>query len=351
MGVGTGRACKLASAVAAAGALLGLAVLPAGAAPHPSGWGRSPGASSRTGRADVHGTSTPRANRAPGPSFLQACLRVGGAPSAQRRCEAAALPEIDAARAAEGVGPMLLPDGFATMGAPLQLLVVTDLERVGRGLPAASALSLVLDGLAQVGANANADPPLPSGAGRVGANWAGGIGSTLLTDFMWMYDDGAGSSNLGCPYSSAPGCWAHRRNVLANYGAPLLMGAATSGTSSAVELVGGARESAAAPSWTSIAATIPVALSADSIVVSAPRGHAAGRHVTVWATGAGTVARFTLTGGRGRWWLTRSSCRLRAGEHCNVWFGFRPAGGASGATLVVSAAGGSRSVVLHGSTG
>lgn len=354
------RAHHFVSAIAVTGALLMVTSLPAGAATVAAatsrpGTPRSSTPHPRVGHSRagilpaVRGAATPPANRLPGRTFLHACLLVSRAAPAQRRCESAALPVINAARASEGVGPMQLPAAFATMSAPLQFLVVTDLERVGRGLPAAAALSPALDGLAQAGANTSSDPPMPSGAGSVGANWAGGLGSTLLTDFLWMYDDGPGSFNLGCTSSGAPGCWVHRRNILAGYQGPLLMGAATAGTSAAIELVGGAtRWAAATPSWRSIAATVPVGMSSGSVSISAAPGHTAGRHVTIWATAAGTVARFTLRGGGRQWWLIRSSCRLRAGGHCNVWFGYRPAADASRAALVVSAVGGSRSVALRG---
>ncbi len=342
------RAHRFVSAIAVTAALIMMVSLPAQAATVVVATPR-PGTPRPGTPSAVHGTATPAGNRLPSRTFLHACLLVSQAAPAQRHCESAALPAINAARAAEGVGPMQLPAAFATMSAPLQFLVVTDLERVGRGLPAAAALSPTLNELAQAGASTNSDPPMPSGAGSVGANWAGGLGSTLLTDFLWMYDDGPGSSNLGCTYSGAPGCWVHRRNILAGYQAPLLMGAATAGASAAIELAGGAtRWAAATPSWRSIAATIPVGLSSDNVSISAAPGHIEGRHVTVWAAAGGTVARFTLRGGGRQWWLVRSTCRLRAGGHCNVWFGYRPATSASRASLVVNAVGGSRSVALRG---
>lgn len=297
--------------------------------------------------AAVHGAGTPARNRVPSAAFLRACTGVRSRTSSQRACERAALPVIDAARRAEGVGPMVLPSGFASMGAPLQLLVVTNLERVDRGLLPVRALSPALDQLAQLGANAGTDPPTPAGS-QAGTNWAGGIGSTLLTDFVWMYDDGPGANNRACPYAGAAGCWGHRRNILGHYAAPLLMGAATAGSSAAMELVGGARLLSLTPSWPSIASSIPVALRRTPVRVSGRVGSIVGRHVTVWATGGPAVVHFRLAGTSGRWWLTRSSCDLRLGGHCNVRIGYRPGARSSATTLLVSGPGRERSLRLVG---
>ncbi|MST31819.1 hypothetical protein GHK86_03630, partial [Acidimicrobiaceae bacterium USS-CC1] len=69
--------------------------------------------SARDGGASALGT--PVRNLAPSAAFLQACANVGPTVADQRRCVAAALPSFDAARAAEGVGPLALPAGFAAM--------------------------------------------------------------------------------------------------------------------------------------------------------------------------------------------------------------------------------------------
>ena len=46
-----------------------------------------------------------------------------------------AIPELDADRAAEGVGPMTLPTNFTSLTVQEQILVLVNLERVDRGEP------------------------------------------------------------------------------------------------------------------------------------------------------------------------------------------------------------------------
>jgi hypothetical protein len=46
-----------------------------------------------------------------------------------------------------------------------------------------------------------------------GSNWSGGL-STLAANYYWMYSDGTGF-NIDCSQPGDPGCWAHRKNILA----------------------------------------------------------------------------------------------------------------------------------------
>jgi hypothetical protein len=158
------------------------------------------------------------------------------------------LASINAARAAEGVGPMTLTDStLANLPIAEQVFTVINLERIDRGLPAISYMTSQLDSYAQQGANAGTDPGFPtalSGGAPVaygGSIWAGGLSSVLEADFFWMYDDGWGgllstTSNAACSLLSLSECWGHRDIILhpfANCGsaAPTLsMGAAYSAT-------------------------------------------------------------------------------------------------------------------------
>jgi hypothetical protein len=140
-------------------------------------------------------------------------------------CQQAVIEAIDQARAAEGVGPLVLPADYDSLNVPEQLLVLADLERVDRGLPGFAGLSAELDQLASTGASANTDPAGPAGSDW-GSNWAGGEASALLADYDWMYDDGPGSPNLDCTATNATGCWDHRGNILGDYGTDPSMGAA-----------------------------------------------------------------------------------------------------------------------------
>jgi hypothetical protein len=129
------------------------------------------------------------------------------------------------------------------------LLVVLDLERVGRGLPPLAGIVASLDAVAQRGTQVAGDAPgtfedptFPAGfslgsgtlfayrchatgsgftcggAGNPGASIAaGGNINVLDADYGWMYDDGFGGSNFDCRSPNAPGCWGHRDNILGRY--------------------------------------------------------------------------------------------------------------------------------------
>lgn len=178
-------------------------------------------------------TANPPSNEPRTPAMQQAC---GDGSSAG--CQQAVLGAIDKARSAEGVGPLELPSYFDRLSVPEQVLVVANKERLDRGLPGFTGLSSQLDALAMHGALSNDDPNGPNGTSW-GSNWAGGEASALLADYDWMYDDGPGSPNLDCTSAGASGCWDHRLNVLADYGAHPSMGAASAvvnGVTSLTEL-------------------------------------------------------------------------------------------------------------------
>ncbi len=165
-------------------------------------------------------------------------------------CEQDELQAIDNARAKEGVGPMYLPSGFNSLSGDEQLLVVIDLERVGRGLAPFAGIVASPDTVAQKStqvygqpAGTFEDPSLPApfsvgsgtafaynchandigsdtcdGSGNPGASIAaGGEISALDADYEWMYDDGYGGSNSDCQTPEAQGCWGHRDNILGDY--------------------------------------------------------------------------------------------------------------------------------------
>jgi hypothetical protein len=211
-------------------AAAGLAAAPGGAlaaTPH-----RSPAPSTR---ARASAARVPASNRTLSPSTLWTCE---GAPSGAA-CVNSVLSALNRARAGEGVPPMRLPAGFAALTAPAQLLVISNLERTDRGLTPALGLSRSLDQNALAAARTDRDPvPNPFYGDAYGSNWAGGIASALAVDFLWMYDDGPGSSNIDCRSAQSSGCWGHRQNILYPYQAPLAMGAAVSGTSITEVFVG-----------------------------------------------------------------------------------------------------------------
>src|SRR5580692_2600503 len=73
-------------------------------------------------------------------------------PDSSTDCVTSDLAQINAARAAEGVGPMVLPSGYAQLTGPEQLFVVVNLERVDRGLPPFTAMTDALNSEAAQGA-------------------------------------------------------------------------------------------------------------------------------------------------------------------------------------------------------
>jgi hypothetical protein len=224
------RASHIVGAIVCMLAVTGAAALPASSAA-----ATRPKHAPRRKPPRARAASDPAANRSLSPATLWACqVNPGGA-----TCVNSVLDAIDRARAAEGVRAMRLPSGFAALSQPRQLFVIANLERSDRGLVTADGLSRGLDQNALAAARANQDPvPNPFFGNAYGSNWAGGIGSTLAVDFLWMYDDGPGSFNIDCRSPQDAGCWGHRHNILYRYQAPLIMGAAVAGTSMTEVFVG-----------------------------------------------------------------------------------------------------------------
>jgi hypothetical protein len=175
--------------------------------------------------------ANPPANVPPSPNFLSACYPHNTGAT----CTALVVQATTNARAAEGLGPMGLPGNFAALSPEQQLFVITDIERVDRGLPPFVGLVAQLDTDAQAGAQANQDPDptqIPTGLHLVawGSNWAEN-GNPLGSNYFWMYDDGVDSGNIDCTAPGQSGCWGHRENILSlsnyqqQYGGTLLMGA------------------------------------------------------------------------------------------------------------------------------
>src|SRR5581483_4546405 len=136
------------------------------------------------------------ANLPPDPNFLAACYphNTGSA------CISQITAATTAARAAEGLGPMRLPWNFLALTPAQQLFVVTNVERVDRGLPPFVGLVDQLDADAQAGAQLNTDPgPTHPPPGMQvlgwGSNWAE-HGNPLGSNYFWMYDDRPGSGNV-----------------------------------------------------------------------------------------------------------------------------------------------------------
>ena len=185
--------------------------------------------------ATSRGLRDPRHDRRLSPGTVTACESAPNSPT----CIELALQDINAARASEGVRPMRLPRRFASLTGPQQLMVLSNLERIGRGLPAILGLAAPLDRDARAGALGFRDPyPSHLHGDAWSANFAYGFNSTLESDFEWMYDDGyrRGGFNYDCQVPHAPGCWGHRHDILAAFGPPVVMGAAVTHSRGWVEM-------------------------------------------------------------------------------------------------------------------
>jgi hypothetical protein len=163
--------------------------------------------------------SNPAQNVAPSPSYWTLCVQQG---AASQQCTDTIVQAINSARSFEGVGPMTLPSGFDSLTTAQQTFVVSNLERVDRGLPPVVGMVDSLNSLAESAAHDDADPMLSGGSiGALQVNgwssiWAGDL-NALAADYDWMYNDGwspQGSYNLDCQSASASGCWGHRNAIL-----------------------------------------------------------------------------------------------------------------------------------------
>ena len=130
-------------------------------------------------------------------------------------CIDSVLHNINYARSLEGLGPMVLPSGYATDTVPVQQLIIADEERGDRGLSQFSGLDPALNTVALTAAASNADPTPPGtySDNGWGSNFALDY-TPLGADFAWMYDDGYGGTNLECTPSGGSSCWGHRDNIL-----------------------------------------------------------------------------------------------------------------------------------------
>jgi len=151
------------------------------------------------------------------PNFVGTCWEDG---YLSLNCQQAEVADIDSALASEGVGPLTWPAALSNLPLADQEFVVTNEERVLRGLAPIAGMETAADQNALAGAQAGEDPPIQAVPGEIAAegNWAEDYGA-LGSDFDWIYNDGPGSFNIDCPSgSSSSGCWAHREAILTNTG-------------------------------------------------------------------------------------------------------------------------------------
>jgi hypothetical protein len=160
----------------------------------------------------------------PTPSMPGACASPTSA-----RCVQAAVEYLDAARANLGEPAYRLPRNFTSLTPAEQGFVLANLDRLLYGLRPITGMTAALDRDAAGGVRRDQDPqPSDPDFNAWTANWAGGYVNLPEAYGAWMYDDGAGSSNLDCSARHRDGCWAHRHDVLWRFpgSARLAMGVA-----------------------------------------------------------------------------------------------------------------------------
>lgn len=173
------------------------------------------------------------------------------------------LASINAARfSEEGLGPLEFDAArFNRLSVPEQVFVITNLERVSRGLYPATAMVARLDALATNAARHDQDP-IDRGE-SFSSIWSSAPASlgqpALFADFGWMYDDGPPPQfifrNVDCQLAGQSGCWGHRDNILSN---PL---ASTSATGCPMTMVTGTGYDAHSADGPSISQIFEVACS------------------------------------------------------------------------------------------
>lgn len=314
-------------------------------------------ATTLTGARAAHATYLPPQNPPkslpPSQAFLAACDNVS---NDSPTCIAAALTQIDADRAAEGVGPMTLPTNFTSLTTPEQIYVVANLERVDRGEAPIEGLSNALDSYAQAGANAGTDPSFPPWAAGAGSTWSGGS-NIFVADQGWMYDDGPGGFNLDCTQTNHTGCWGHRDIMLAAWPSPALMGAGqtTSGVygGSVTELyLGDDTHDTADFTWADVTSHLPLALSASALDLRAAPGASSSGTLRVSESGLGVDVTFALAQSGTPFSLSSSGCDLVANSSCTVRVTYRPSSvGATANTLMVTTPSTTDQVALTGTSG
>src|ERR1700728_4437938 len=254
----------------------------------------------------------PSANISPAPGYFGPC---GSVASPNLYCPSG-LTTIYGDRQVEGVSPMSLPSTWTSLTPPEQLFVLTNLERVDRGLPPIAGLAANLNAYAQAGANAGRDPSFPP-YGSSGASTYASTGSLGTALASWMYQDGPGGSNSGCPPSGGAGCWAHRDIILGQYASPALMGVGY-GPSTTQLFIGGDTTDIPYFTWAQVTPFLPVGAFPYGVNASVLPGTSQTTDMELWASGQGQDITMVVSGGGGAFKLNTTECNLPAGAAGNV---------------------------------
>ena len=285
----------------------------------------------------------PPANIVPAPDYFGPC---GSVAQPNPYCPTG-LTTVYGDRQVEGVSPMSLPSTWSTLTPPEQLFVLTNLERIDRGIPPIEGLAAGLNAYAQAGANSGRDPSFPPYATSGGSTFAT-TSSLGVAMAEWLYDDGPGGTNADCPAAGAPGCWAHRSIILGQYAAPALMGVGY-GAGTTQLFVGGDTTDAPYFTWSQVTPFLPVGVFPYGVNDSVTPGTSQTSSIQLWASGQYMNVSVSQSGGQGVFQLNGTNCNLPSGATCSISVTFTPPSlGVFNATLVVSGPNGTQDVPLRG---
>jgi len=149
------------------------------------------------------------------------------------QCDQQVIQAINNAHFIEGIPAISLPANYSSLPFDLQSFIITNLERVSRGLSPAVGITASLDSHAVTATQTHMDVEHYTSTSYYASNWYGG-GNPLMADYGYMYEDGWGGGvngrysfyNYDCTSATAPMCWGHMQFILWNAGVPLAFGAA-----------------------------------------------------------------------------------------------------------------------------
>ena len=208
---------------------------------------------------------------------------------------------------------MSLPSTWTTLTPPEQLFVLTNLERIDRGIAPIEGLAADLNAYAQAGANSRhatrSFPPYATSGGSTYASTSS-LGTAMAE---WMYDDGPGGTNVGLPRAG-------RRRLLgpprtsfrAQYAAPALMGVGN-GPATTQLFVGGDTIDAPYFTWAQVTPFLPVGVFPYGVNDSVTPGTSQTSTIQLWASGQYMNISVAQSGGRGCSTLSGTNCNLPSG--------------------------------------
>ena len=221
----------------------------------------------------------PGANISPAPGYSGPC----GSLAAPNPYCPSGLTTVYGDRQVEGVGPMSLPSNWSPLTPAEQLFVLTDLERVDRGLAPIAGLAANLNAYAQAGRQRPRDPGFPPYASGGGSTYSSSPSLGIVPGHVDVRRR-PGGTNSDCPPTGGGGCWGHRDIILGQYAAPALMGVGT-GPSTTQLFVGGDTADTPYFTWAQEVPLLPVGVFPYGVNASVLPGSRPDHPIQLWASG------------------------------------------------------------------